>query len=195
MNSMRDILQALMGAYGHSEYDLEGLCGVPQPTTYRFLKGNHGEPRKVTTSRWASAYKISEAQLMGFEPLPDELVKFLAGKGFMLNGYNTNQINNLVDRDTFWEQITYCYRGMSEKNRDALALIANALYVSENPSDRLANPFGGKKMKEKAKVMSLGTLETSAEGVVDNASNKHSGIPQPGTSNPPGKVVGGSKKG
>lgn len=69
---MRDILRALMTAAGETAYDLEARTGIRQPTTYRFLNGSHGEPKAETIRRWAKAYGVTEAQLRGEAPIPEE---------------------------------------------------------------------------------------------------------------------------
>lgn len=66
---MREILKELMAQAGDNAYSLEEKSGVPQPTTQRFLSGNHGEPRSSTVRKWAHAYGLSESQLRGDEPI------------------------------------------------------------------------------------------------------------------------------
>lgn len=53
---------------------LENLSGVPAPTTYRFLKGEHKEPRSSIVRQWARVYGVTEAQLRGYEPIQGALI-------------------------------------------------------------------------------------------------------------------------
>lgn len=66
---MKMILKALMAAHGHSGHTLEEISGVPAPTTYRFLNGEHYDPKTETVRQWAKAYEITEAQMRGLVPL------------------------------------------------------------------------------------------------------------------------------
>lgn len=75
---MRDILKQLMAAAADDAYSLERKSTVPQPTTQRFLSGRHGEPRASTVKKWAAAYEISESQLRGDLPLPEDIWRRLA---------------------------------------------------------------------------------------------------------------------
>lgn len=74
MPDMRSILKALMDSRGHTGHSLEDLCGVPSATTYRFLKGKHGEPKATTIRKWAKLYGLTETQLRGYEPIQGVLI-------------------------------------------------------------------------------------------------------------------------
>jgi hypothetical protein len=69
MTKMREILAYLMQEAGDDAYSLHDKCGVPQPTTQRFLSGKHGDPRSATVKKWAAAYGVTESQLRGDAPL------------------------------------------------------------------------------------------------------------------------------
>jgi phage repressor protein C with HTH and peptisase S24 domain len=66
---MRQILSDLMKANGDDAYSLQEKCGVPQPTTQRFLSGKHKSANTETVKKWAEAYGIKESQLRGDQPL------------------------------------------------------------------------------------------------------------------------------
>lgn len=66
---MRETLIALMKHHKDSEYDLQEKSGVPQPTTYRFLKGITKNANEATAQRWAEAYGVSVSQLRGDLPI------------------------------------------------------------------------------------------------------------------------------
>lgn len=66
---MREILKALLAAKGIKPHSFYNLSGVPAATTYRYLKGDHGEPHSETIQKWARALGVSEAQLRGVLPI------------------------------------------------------------------------------------------------------------------------------
>lgn len=54
-----------MARAGHTPYDIHQKTGIPPSTTYRFLEGDHGDPRSATVQKWANLYGVSESQLRG----------------------------------------------------------------------------------------------------------------------------------
>lgn len=73
MSDLRKNLIALMALRGWNAYALEEKSGVPQPTTYRFLKGIQNEPKEDTVKKWAEAFGINESQMRGFSPISELL--------------------------------------------------------------------------------------------------------------------------
>lgn len=78
MGDMKVILKSLMALHRYSGHKLEELCGVPAGTTYRYLRGDHGEPKADTIQRWASAFGLTEGQLRGHVSLNPKLAAELA---------------------------------------------------------------------------------------------------------------------
>jgi hypothetical protein len=204
MELMRQILLFLMDYHKETSYriQLDEVNGVPQPTTDRFVKGKHSEPKDQNIKKWAAHYKISETQFRGLEPLPGNLQEEFEK---WRNNDKTPKIEEqappaltveqplleLFKGDKFWEQIVYCYGGMSDKNKDALAKIANTLYVQDHPDDPIANPAG---RRQKGKI-SFGRVDVPVEGVsVDARSDTDSRVPKPGASRSPGGLAGTGKK-
>lgn len=144
MEKMREILKGLMRKHGDDPYSLEVKSGVPQPTTQRFLSGKHGDPRSSTVKKWADAYGITEAQFRGLEQIEnrpaDETKKRPAPP---------------LISDGFWETIKYCYPHLSPGHKDALAILANKLFVMDNPGLSPASPFPN----GKSKFVDLGDAE------------------------------------
>lgn len=66
-----EILKELMDRHGHNAYDLEKLSDVPQPTIYRILKGQHGEPRKSTLDKLAGVYGLQAGHLRNEIPMTE----------------------------------------------------------------------------------------------------------------------------
>lgn len=66
---MREILKEELEKRDWTPYEFEKHSGVPQPTTYRFLKGPHGDPKTETVKKWARALGLTEQQLRGLEPI------------------------------------------------------------------------------------------------------------------------------
>jgi hypothetical protein len=66
---MREVLIHLMRLQGDDAYTLQDKCGVPQPTTQRFLSGKHKSANAETVRKWAAAYGVSESQLRGDLPI------------------------------------------------------------------------------------------------------------------------------
>ena len=65
---------------GWNAYDLAESSGVPQSTIFRFLSGQHGEPRGTTIRKLAAGLGVTEADLRGFSEaikpiLPDPLTE------------------------------------------------------------------------------------------------------------------------
>lgn len=65
MSKLRERLQEELDKRGWNAYDLERASGVPQPTTQRFLKGTHGDPRGETVAKWAKGLGVTEQELRG----------------------------------------------------------------------------------------------------------------------------------
>ena len=79
-----------MSERGLNAYHVEELCGVPQPTTARFLKENHGSPRQSTVEKWCKGLGVSEAALRGLEkpvlPMPDTV--YIDSNAELLGGFD-----------------------------------------------------------------------------------------------------------
>jgi transcriptional regulator with XRE-family HTH domain len=63
-----------MEARGLTGHSLSDQSGVPSGTTYRFLRGKHGEPKSSTLKKWAKVLHVTEAQLRGYEPIQGVLI-------------------------------------------------------------------------------------------------------------------------
>jgi hypothetical protein len=204
MELMRQILLFLMDYHKETSYriQLDEVNGVSQPTTDRFVKGKHSEPKDHNIKKWAAHYNLTESQFRGLEPLPGDLQEEFEK---WRNNDKTPAIEEkapppptveqplleLFKGDKFWEQIVYCYSGMSDKNKDALAKIANTLYVQDHPDDPIANPTG---RRQKGKI-SFGRADVPVEGVsADARSDADSRVPKPGASRSPGGLAGTGKK-
>jgi transcriptional regulator with XRE-family HTH domain len=69
MLDTRKRLQQLLDRDNITGNLLAEISKVPAPTIYRYLKGDIGEPRSSTICKWAQAFKVSEAQMRGIEPI------------------------------------------------------------------------------------------------------------------------------
>lgn len=69
MSKMRTILKSLMDKAGDTPYDIHEKTGIQPSTTYRFLTGNHGDPKSSTVRKWAALYGVTESQLRGDAPI------------------------------------------------------------------------------------------------------------------------------
>lgn len=125
MSDMREILQKLMKQHEDTATSLARKSGVPQPTIYRFIKGQHSDPRSAIVKKLAAAYGLTESQLRGNAPLPGEN----KGRG------------QQIEMDEFKRQLLMFYSGMSPKHKDLLVMVANRLYSIDNPKDKTAMPF------------------------------------------------------
>lgn len=113
---MREILAREMEKHGDDAYSLAEKCGVPQPTTQRFLSGKHKSANTETVKKWASAYGLTESQLRGDVPIGYELnqvrsvyqkplsdnpevleVPLLNAVASMGNGNNQNDVDIVID--------------------------------------------------------------------------------------------------
>lgn len=65
MTNTRQNLERKMREKGINATDLARISGVPQSTIYRFLTGQHGDPRSETIKKLADALGITEAELRG----------------------------------------------------------------------------------------------------------------------------------
>jgi hypothetical protein len=45
------------------------------------------------------------------------------------------------EQDAYLDTILYCYKGLTDDHKDALATMANKLYSIDNPKDKIATPF------------------------------------------------------
>lgn len=72
MNKLRETIQKQLRKRGWNAYDLERESGVPQPTIHRFLTGKHEDLRTKNVQKIAAAFCLTESQLRGLEPMPDE---------------------------------------------------------------------------------------------------------------------------
>ena len=69
LDTMRANLKRPMSQAHENAHTLALRTGIPQPTTHRFLKGQHGEPKAETVLKWADAYGVTENQLRGYTPI------------------------------------------------------------------------------------------------------------------------------
>lgn len=131
---LREILKALMEDAGDDAYSIEEKTAnngekVPQPTTHRFLSGQHGEPRSSTVRKWASVYGLTESQLRGDTPLPAKY----AHLGF---AYTNDKGTSAGKQQSFAEAI----RQEAKQNPYALLeqALASLLIVGTNKDEVLA---------------------------------------------------------
>ncbi len=95
MEKMRAILKQFMDRAGDNAYDVHRKSGVPQTTTFRFLKGTYKYPTPPTVQKWARLYGITESQLRGDMPIdgievpsePKELKDILPPEEYKLVSY------------------------------------------------------------------------------------------------------------
>jgi transcriptional regulator with XRE-family HTH domain len=66
-------------ALSRATYDMFGEeDGVPQPTIHRILSGSSKDPKSRTILRLAEFFGVTDSQLRGYAPLPDQ---FAVGEG------------------------------------------------------------------------------------------------------------------
>jgi hypothetical protein len=66
-----------------------------------------------------------------------------------------NKAANESTGDAFLDTLLYCYKGMSNEHKEALAMMANSLYSIDNPNDRMANPWSGAERRKSEKKLQM----------------------------------------
>lgn len=126
---MRQILKELMEANQDDAYTLQDKCGVPQPTTQRFLSGVHKSANSATVAKWAAAYGVSESQLRGDVPINIEINDIAELK--------------LVKENIIEVPLLNTQASMGDGATQAYEYVIDVLKINKNWADRMLKPYTG----------------------------------------------------
>jgi hypothetical protein len=93
---------------------------------------------KSGKTTWSTDHVLLMAYVFNVPPNTFKKIKYL---DFVPKPKREAAAELNLDSDGFWATIVRCYPGLSDGHKDALAIMANKLYVIDNPNDRFASPF------------------------------------------------------